>query len=54
MDIALNVIISALFVSNAMRDDVRLHLIFDGPPSAPRHLGGQQCGGLLKTQSFPK
>ena len=38
MDIVLNVIISALFVSNAMRDDVKLHLIFDGPPSAPRHL----------------
>lgn len=38
LDIVLNVIISALFVSNAMRDDVKLHLIFDGPPSAPRHL----------------
>jgi tRNA (pseudouridine54-N1)-methyltransferase len=38
MDIVLNVLISALFVSNAMRDDVKLHLIFDGPPSAPRHL----------------
>lgn len=38
LDIALNVIISALFVSNEMRDDVKLHLIFDGPPSAPRHL----------------
>ncbi len=38
MDIVLNVIISTLFVSNAMRDDVKIHLIFDGPPSAPRHL----------------
>ncbi len=38
MDIVCNVIISVFFVSNAMRDDVRLHLIFDGPPSAPRHL----------------
>ena len=38
MDIVCNVIISVFFVSNAMRDDVRLHLIFDGGPNAPRHL----------------
>jgi tRNA (pseudouridine54-N1)-methyltransferase len=38
MDIVCNVIISVFFVSNAMRDDVKLHLIFDGPPHAPRHL----------------
>jgi len=38
MDIVCNVIISAFFISNETRDDVRLHLIFDGPPNAPRHL----------------
>ena len=38
MDIVCNVIISAFFISNKMRDDVRLHLIFDGPPNSPRHL----------------
>jgi len=38
MDIVCNVIISVFFTSNAMRDDVKLHLIFDGPPYAPRHL----------------
>jgi tRNA (pseudouridine54-N1)-methyltransferase len=38
MDIVCNVIISAFFISNTVRDDVRLHLIFDGPPNAPRHL----------------
>lgn len=38
MDIVCNVIISVFFVSNAMRDDVRLHMIFDGGPNAPRHL----------------
>ena len=38
MDIVCNVIISVFFISNAMRDDVKLHLIFDGPPNAPRHL----------------
>ena len=38
IDIALNMIISALFISNKMREDVKLHLIFDGPPNPPRHL----------------
>jgi len=38
MDIVCNVIISTFFTSNHMRDDVKLHLIFDGPPNAPRHL----------------
>ncbi|MCR4284562.1 MAG: tRNA (pseudouridine(54)-N(1))-methyltransferase TrmY [archaeon] len=38
MDIVCNVIISVFFTSNHMRDDVKLHLIFDGPPNAPRHL----------------
>ena len=33
MDIVCNVIISAFFTSNAMREDVRFHMIFDGPPS---------------------
>ena len=38
MDIVCNVIIAVFFVSNAMRDDVRLHLIFDGGPNNPRHI----------------
>ena len=38
MDIVCNVIISVFFISNKMRDDVKLHLVFDGPPHAPRHL----------------
>ncbi|MGC9309455.1 MAG: tRNA (pseudouridine(54)-N(1))-methyltransferase TrmY [Candidatus Nanoarchaeia archaeon] len=38
MDIVCNVILSAFFISNKMRDDVKLHLLFDGPPNAPRHL----------------
>ena len=38
MDIVCNVIIAAFFTSNAMREDVKFHLIFDGPPNAPRHL----------------
>lgn len=38
IDIVCNVIISAFFLSNETRDDVRLHLIFDGPPTPPVHL----------------
>ena len=38
LDIACNVIISVFFISNKMRDDVRLHLIFDGGPNNPRHI----------------
>lgn len=38
MDIVCNFVVSAFFVSNAMRDDIKLHLIFDGGPNAPRHL----------------
>ena len=38
MDIACNVIIMSFFVSHAIRQNVKLHLIFDGPPSPPMHL----------------
>ncbi len=38
MDIVCNVIISAFFISNEMRDDVKLHLILDGQPTPPRHI----------------
>ena len=38
MDIVCNVIIAAFFTSNNCREDVKFHMIFDGPPHAPRHL----------------
>ncbi len=38
MDIVCNVIIAVLFISNKMREDIKLHLIFDGGPNNPRHL----------------
>jgi len=38
MDIVCNVIIQAFFISNQMRENVHLHLIFDGPPNPPMHL----------------
>jgi tRNA (pseudouridine54-N1)-methyltransferase len=38
IDIACNVVIMSLFVSHFMRDDVKLHMVFDGPPDKPKHL----------------
>ncbi len=38
MDIACQITIMAFFVSHAIRDNVKLHLIFNGPPDAPKHL----------------
>ena len=38
IDIVCNVIIQAFFISNQMREDIHLHLIFDGQPNPPMHL----------------
>jgi len=38
MDIAINVLISTFFLSHDIRKDVKLHLIFDGPPNPPVHI----------------
>ena len=38
LDIACQIIIHSFFVSHHMRPDVKLHLIFDGAPTPPRHL----------------
>jgi tRNA pseudouridine-54 N-methylase len=38
MDIVCNVIIQAFFISNKTRENVHLHLIFDGQPNPPMHL----------------
>ena len=38
MDIVINVIIASLFLSHKLREDVHLHLIFNGPPNPPMHL----------------
>jgi tRNA (pseudouridine54-N1)-methyltransferase len=38
MDIAINVLISAFFLSHDIRKDVKLHLIFEGPPNPPVHI----------------
>lgn len=38
MDIVCNVIIQTFFLSNKTREDIHLHLIFNGPPNPPMHL----------------
>ena len=38
MDIVCHIIIMAFFLSNKVREDVKLHLFFDGQPDPPKHL----------------
>ena len=38
MDIVCHVIVNSFFLSHKKRDNVRLHLIFYGPPDPPKHL----------------
>lgn len=62
MDIACNVLISTLFLSHAIRQDVKVHMIFDGPPSPGMHLifeydkdmpiSKKDIGGLIKRMLY--
>ena len=47
MDIVCNVIISTFFISHQTREDITLHLIFDGPPNPPAHLVLQSHPDML-------
>lgn len=38
IDIAIHSVIASFFLSHKIRTDVKLHLIFAGPPTPPRHL----------------
>ncbi len=38
MDIACQIVIMAFFISHKIRDNVKLHLLFNGPPDAPKHI----------------
>lgn len=38
MDIVIHFLINSMFISNNIRDDVILHLIFYGQPDPPKHL----------------
>ena len=63
MDIVCNVIIHALFLSNSIREDIKLHLIFNGMPNPPMHLefvssakdmpiSKKDVGGLIKRMLY--
>jgi len=38
MDIACQIVIMTFFVSHQIRKNVKLHLLFNGPPDSPKHL----------------
>jgi len=38
LDIAIHTVIASFFLSHAFRNDVKLHLVFDGPRDPPKHL----------------
>ena len=38
VDIAIHTVIAAFFLSHKIRTDMRLHMVFAGPPTPPRHL----------------
>lgn len=38
LDIPIHSIIAGFFLSHAIRTDVKLHLVFAGPPTPPRHI----------------
>ena len=38
MDIACQIVIMSFFISHKLRNNVKLHLIFNGPPDAPKHI----------------
>ncbi|MFC1710716.1 tRNA (pseudouridine(54)-N(1))-methyltransferase TrmY [Nanoarchaeota archaeon] len=46
MDIVLHVIIASFFLSNDVRKDMKLHLIFYGMPDPPKHIEIQIKPGL--------
>lgn len=50
MDIVCHFIIHSFFVSNAIRDDVKLHLIFYGAPDPPKHLEITNTGTALMSK----
>ncbi|HLF53689.1 MAG TPA: tRNA (pseudouridine(54)-N(1))-methyltransferase TrmY [Candidatus Nanoarchaeia archaeon] len=38
IDIAVHTVIAAFFLSHKLRTDTKLHMVFAGPPTPPRHL----------------
>ena len=51
MDIACNVIIMAFFISHNIRDNVKIHLIFEGMPDPPKHIEMWPAKGLADIEN---
>lgn len=51
MDIAIHVLINAFFLSHKIRENTKLHLVFNGPPNPPQHLeifpNGKKTSGKI-------
>jgi tRNA (pseudouridine54-N1)-methyltransferase len=51
MDIAIHTLINALFLSHKVRENTKLHLIFNGPPNPPQHIeifpNGSKSSGTI-------
>ena len=51
MDIACQIVIMTFFVSHHTRENTKLHLIFNGPPDAPKHLELFPGGNLVEAEN---
>ncbi len=51
MDIAVHVLINAFFLSHNIRENTKLHLLFNGPPNPPQHIilfpNGERTSGKI-------
>lgn len=51
MDIAIHVLINTFFLSHKLRENTKLHLVFNGPPNPPQHLeifpNGEKSSGNI-------
>ena len=51
MDIAIHVLINAFFLSHNIRENTKLHLVFNGPPNPPVHMqlfpNGERTSGKI-------
>lgn len=62
LDIVCHVLIATFFISHDMRQDVKLHMVFNGPPDPPKHfefiynqdipLSKKDVAGLIKRMLY--
>lgn len=51
MDIAIHTLINSMFLSHKIREDTKIHLVFNGPPNPPQHISifpqGKKSSGAI-------